>query len=112
MLRFWSVSDLEFFLRECYGFREMAEEHEDEMLRFQVSGEWVFSFRGMNGFSVSGKWVFSFRGMNGFSVSGEWVFLRFSSWMLGKNIRMKTTRAVGEEHDLGLLGFHFVSRCR
>ena len=54
MLRFWSVSDyLEFFLGECYGFREMAKEHEDEMLRFQVSGEWVFSFRGMNGFSVS-----------------------------------------------------------
>ena len=53
MLRFWSVSDLKFFLGECYGFREMAEEHEDEMLRFQVSGEWVFSFRGMNGFSVS-----------------------------------------------------------
>ena len=43
---------------------------------------------------------------NGFSVSGEWV----SSWILGKNTRMKTTRAVGEEHDLGLLGFRFVSR--
>ena len=40
--------------------------------------------------------VSSFRGMG---------FLRFSSWMLGKNMRMKTTRAVGEEHDLGLLGF-------
>ena len=96
MLRFWFVSDLEFFLGECYGFKEIAEEHEDEMLRFQVSGEWVFSFRGMNGFSVS----------------GEWVFLQFSSWMLRKNTRMKTTRAVGEEHDLGLLGFRFISRCR
>ncbi|KAK7837411.1 hypothetical protein CFP56_021317 [Quercus suber] len=29
--------------------REMAEEHEDETLRFQVSGEWVFKFQG-NGF--------------------------------------------------------------
>ena len=78
MLRFWSVSDyLEFFLGECYGFREMAKEHEDEMLRFQVLG--------------------------------EWVFLRFSSWMLGKNTGMKTTQAVGEKHDLGLLGFRFVS---
>nr|POF21006.1 hypothetical protein CFP56_59200 [Quercus suber] len=28
---------------------EMAEEHEDETLRFQVSGEWVFKFQG-NGF--------------------------------------------------------------
>ncbi|KAK7844350.1 hypothetical protein CFP56_010972 [Quercus suber] len=27
----------------------MAEEHEDETLRFQVSGEWVFKFQG-NGF--------------------------------------------------------------
>ena len=52
--QFLSVSDLEFFLGECYSFREMAEEHEDEMLRFQVLG-------------------------NGFSVSGERVFLRFSS---------------------------------
>ena len=44
--QFLSVSDLEFFLGECYSFREMAKEHEDEMLRFQVLGEWVFSFRG------------------------------------------------------------------
>ena len=78
LTQFLSVSDLEFFLGECYDFREMVEEHKDEMLQFQVSG--------------------------------EWVFLRFSSWMLGKNTRMKMTRAVREEHDLGLLGFHFVSR--
>ena len=36
-----SVSDLEFFSGECYDFREMVEEHEDEMLWFQVSREWV-----------------------------------------------------------------------
>ena len=54
---------------------------------------------------------FQFQG-NGFwfSVSGEWVFLWFSCWMLGKNTRMKMTRAVGEKHDLGLLGFLFISR--
>ena len=48
------MSDLEFFLGECYGFREMAEEHEDEMLRFQVlvSRKWVFSFRGMGFLTV------------------------------------------------------------
>ena len=62
-----------------------------------------FKFQG-NGFSS-----FSFKG-NRFSVSGEWVFLRFSSWILGKNTRMETTRAVREEHDLELLGFRFVSR--
>ena len=39
------MSDLEFFSGECYGFREMDEEHEDEMLQFQVSGEWVFKFQ-------------------------------------------------------------------
>ena len=86
------MSDLELFLGECYDFRKMAEEHEDEMLRFQVSGEWVFKFQFQR---------------NGFLVSGEWVFLRFSSWMLGKNTRMKMTRVVREEHDLGLLGFCF-----
>ena len=58
--QFLSVSELEFFSGECYGFRERAEEHEDEMLRFQVSGKW-FS-----------------QGM-----------LRFLSWILGKNTRMK-----------------------
>ena len=56
------------FLGECYGFREMDEEHEDEMLRFQVSGEWVFKFQ----FKGNGFFFFfsSFRG-NGFSVSRE-----------------------------------------
>ena len=30
IIQFLSVSDLEIFLGECYDFREMAEEHEDE----------------------------------------------------------------------------------
>ena len=40
-----------------------------------------------------------------FQVSGNGFLrgmLRFSSWMLGKNTRMKTTQV-----DLGLLGFSF-----
>ena len=69
MLRFLFVSDLEFFLGECYDFKEMA----------------------------NGKWVFKFQG-NGFLRE----MLRFSSWILGKNTRMKTTRV-----DFGLLGFSF-----
>ena len=80
----------------------MDEEHKDEMLRFQVSGEWVFKFQFQgNGFffSVSRGMGFQFQG-NGFSVLGKWV----SSWILGKNTRMKTTRAIGKEHDLGLFG--------
>ena len=46
---------------------------------------------------VEDKWFFKFQG-NGF-LRG---MLRFSSWMLGKNMRTNTTRV-----DLGMLGFSF-----
>ena len=60
------------FSGECYGFREMDEEHEDEMLRFQVSREWVFKFQfqGNGFFLVSEGMGFQFQG-NGFWV-GCW----------------------------------------